>query len=222
MWDMRTLKRARGYLLATICATVLASPAHVRGENLQARTTVNVNVVSCEVDMDRIPVVKVGPSYLGPLVGASIISRTKTGKTWQVRLMASSIHFWISITTPHCHTEMAITAMQSHARQIIAVMGNRGLSSEGTGWLYGLVPKGTFSVYLVMPGTYRLVEVATIDGGAYYFEDLPPNNYVLRVEVGPGNLRDYDIRSTNNGGRRFDVTPQMLIETGTMPPFGPG
>lgn len=172
------------------------------------RSQVLISVVTCARDGAESP--KAFVLGDGSLRRLSAVSRRVSSSVWQIGLPAPSLHFQLLLRTKHCVAWLPVTVLPHHSRTLLAVLGNRGYTGGADNSLYGLAPKGSL-VYLVLRDDYRLVSIGAMDDGGYYMEGLPAGQYVLRLDVGPGNLRDYPVE-ISKGQKVFSISIGMIRE----------
>lgn len=95
-------------------------------------------------------------------------------------------HFWARVQVGRCNAFVPITALDRHARHVIALPRYPYIStSDSSHWLAGILPAGVTGAQL-LDGSGHVLRAAMIDDGCFYFELLGNRPYTLEYIISPG------------------------------------
>ncbi|HXM18330.1 MAG TPA: hypothetical protein VN934_05910 [Candidatus Tumulicola sp.] len=187
------------FLVGAIASPLQAAGALASKYAAPSSAHVFVNAINCPED-NQAPAVYLGTTAYGKdYVLVNSTSKRNDRGLYSVSLVIPPGHYYIMLRTKHCDARFALTILKGQDRHLLAVLGHLFPMIETNYSLAGHLPlEGLALVLLNSAISKDVVARAVVDGQSYFFENLFPAKYVLRVLLpGTGLQADFPIDLTD-------------------------
>jgi len=200
----REIHRPRWLTMVAIGLLLIGLPVNSNAGSDAPSQRVSIVVINCVDHRDDIPTLSISGGPYPKAIGEPAPQEISTGvHRFDITLPPGS--YGLGVSTPYhgsspktygCKGLATFTVLSGHSRHLVVSMEKGITIDDADCSIAGTLPAGGLAIGLVRP--FGGEEPAVIDGGAYYFENLSPRRYVIRVRFSNGSHVDYSVDLSNS------------------------